>query len=288
MRATTKLSKASSVHGIDIDEVSLVDVPAVPGALVMIQKNFQEAGMADEIDVDADLFDRQGNVLPADYDFTPGEIIYDEAGQAFIFDPDSVEDGANQRDEVEVGKGAFFQGGAAPAKQAQSALSKSLVDELRETLAKGASDTTTRSVLSKALEAVEASDARANQAVEIAKSERAIRLTGQFIEVAKGYHVPSDPAELGGVLMRMSETMSDADCGVIHKALTSAGEILFQELGITGNATADGSDPMEQANQYAEAAVSKGGTSTISKAKGVEAFYLENPAAYDEYIASKR
>jgi hypothetical protein len=283
MGSISKFGAVNSVHDMEIDEVSLVDIPANPHSLVMIQKNFQEVGMADNA-TDDRLFDQEGNELDDEYELTPGEVIFNADGEAFQFDPEAVEEGAQEEEYAEVGKSVFFQGQSAQP----SEFSKSLAAELRETLSKSATDASTRAVLSKALEAVQASDERALEAVAIAKSERAIRLTGQFVEVAKGYNVPADPNELGAVLMRMNDSMSQDDCSVIHKALSAAGDIIFEEIGITGNATADGSDPMEQAEQYAASQVSKSGSEVISKAKAVEEFYMTNPDAYEDYLAAKR
>lgn len=286
--------RITSVHDMAIDEVSLVDIPAVQGALVMLQKNFQEGNMPPEGEVQGEIqgaiFDRAGNELPEDYDFQPGIVYFDAAGMALEVDTESVEDAANANEFAEVGKGAFFQG-SAPVKETGSEFAKGLAHDLREQLSKAhTGDAATREVLSKALAAITAAEQVAAQAQTIAKSERTIRLTGEFVEVAKKYNVPGDPTQLGGVLMRMAETMADADCAVIHKALTSAGEIIFQEIGLTGTGTADGSDPMEAAEQYAAAQVSKaaGGKSEISKANAVVEFYNDNPEAYEEYLASKR
>lgn len=283
--------KVSSVHNMEIDEVSLVDVPAVQGALVLLQKNFQEGNMPPEDETQGAIFDAQGVELPEDYDFQPGVLYYTEDGTALELDTAEVEVAANERELAEVGKGAFFQPRAgAPADAQPSALHKSLAVELRETVAKSNQDAATRQLLSKAAEAIEASEQTAQRAETIAKAERNIRLTGEFIEVAKGYNVPGDPTVLGPVLLRMAESMEDADCAIIHKALTAAGEIIYQEIGLTGTGTADGSDPMEAAEQYAASQIAKsaGGESKISKASSVVEFYNDNPDAYEEYLASKR
>lgn len=279
----------SSVVDMEIDEVSLVDVPANPYASVMIQKNYQEADMPDATP-QGGLFDAEGIELPEDYDYEPGEVVFDATGQAFQMSAAvaEVEEAANADVLAEVGKSAFFAG--RPAASASSTLSKSLAEELRTAISKSAADSATSALISKAADAVEAAVKQADEATTIAKAERNVRLTREFTEVAKSYNVPADPTELGGVLMRMAETMDNADCAVIHKALTSAGAIIFEEIGITGGGTEDGSDPMEAAEQFATAAVSKaaGGSTAVSKAAGVVEFYNQNPEAYEEYLAGKR
>ena len=63
---------------------------------------------------------------------------------------------------------------------------------------------------------------------EIAKAERDLRLTREYISKAEEYNLPVDPKELGPVLYRMAETMEYDDCAVIAKCLETAGEILFR------------------------------------------------------------
>lgn len=282
--------KTNSVHDMDIDEVSLVDVPANPYAAVMIQKNHQEADMPDDDAIvladDEVLYDAEGVAISDDHNFAEGEIAYREDGQAVRISVQDVEDAANADDLVgsDIGKSAFF----GSTKPEVSPIFKGLAEQLRDTVAKSAAGSETKALVSKAAAAIEAAERTASQAIEVAKSERDIRLTREFTEVAKGYNVPADPAQLGGVLMRMAETMTDADCAVIHKALTSAGEIIFAEIGITGGGTEDGSDPMAGAEAHAASQIAKGAETKISKAQAVQDYFLENEDAYTAYVNSKR
>lgn len=280
--------RISSVHDMGIDEVSLVDVPANQHAAVMIQKNYQEADMPDA--PEGPFFNEDGLQLPDDHQFEVGETFFTEDGEGYVMEAEPADErelvgaGVGDGGAGELGKSAFFRG-SAPA--APSDFSKSLAAQLRESLSKSAAGTETRELMSKAAEAIEQADQRAIRAEEIAKSERRVRLTREFTEVAKNYNVPADPTELGGVLMRMAESMDDADCAVIHKALTSAGAIILEEIGITGGGTEDGSDPMAEAEKYAaeQIAKSSGGATALSKAAGMTQFYVDNPGAYDEYVA---
>lgn len=163
--------------------------------------------------------------------------------------------------------------------------SASFADEIRESLSKALGDAERDEIISKALEQVEDLSKGLAEAQEIAKSERDLRLSREYVEVAKSYNVPVDPDELGPVLMRMAEVLPDEDLAVVHKALTAAGEALYAEVGFIGGG--DNLDPMSQVEAIIESDITKseGG---ISKAAAVADFFATNPAAYDEYLASRR
>ena len=84
---------------------------------------------------------------------------------------------------------------------------------------------------------------------KIAKSERDLRLTREYISKAAEYNLPVAPEELGPVLYRMAETMSYDDCAVIAKCLETAGEIIFEETGYTGGG--DNADIYSQVEAHA-------------------------------------
>jgi hypothetical protein len=85
------------------------------------------------------------------------------------------------------------------------------------------------------------------------------------------------------VLYRMAETMSYDDCSVIAKCLETAGEALFQETGFQGGG--DNADVMDQVAAFAQERVEVGKS---LGANHIEAVFDDNPAAYDEYLASQR
>lgn len=159
---------------------------------------------------------------------------------------------------------------------------KSFSEEVMEELSKAMSDDERDEVLSKALGAVEQALEAQAEAVEIAKAERELRLTNEYISKAAEYNLPVDPAELGPVLYRMVETMSHEDCAVIAKCLDAASTALFDEVGYIGGG--DNVDPLEQVNALAAESLSK-------HEDGTNAFLSvmdEHPGAYDEYLASRR
>lgn len=255
--------RITRIVDMEIDEISLVDVPAAPGAQVVIAKR------ATEEDYMPEIFDEQGN--PVDPETLElGDQVYDANGQVFEVVPDDAseldEDAEALQEELEpIGKGFD-------------------VDELRESLSKAFTDVERDEVVAKAFGRVAELESQLREATTIAKSERAIRLEGEYVKVAKGYNIPTDPEVLGPVLMRMADTMTDADCAVIHKALTNAGKSIFDEIGLIGGS--DNRDPMAAIDAAVEASISKSGT-PISKAEATEAYFLAHPEAYDDYLAEK-
>jgi hypothetical protein len=277
-----------SVHDMAIDEVSLVDRPANQHAAVMIAKNYQGEAVADEVE-EIQVFDAAGVPIPEDAELEDGTTVYGEDGQAYRWnaDDDAQAEAAGElvgAGGVQKNAGEAFRPGAG-----REVVGKSLADTFREELSKATNGTQVQAVIEKMAGALSVADQRAVQAEQIAKSERDIRLDREYIAKAAEYNVPIAAGELGPVLKRMAENMSFEDCVVIDKALNSAGNMLFTELGFTGGGTEDGTDPMAQAEAAAAERIAKsaGTDHTISKAEAVESFYADNPAAYDDYLANR-
>lgn len=243
---------------IEIDEVSLVDRPANQHARVAIAKRATEEDNVPEV------FNEDGDAIDMDsLDF--GDVVFDEEGNAFEVVADEAEE-FEYADEYEP-------------------VGKSLADEIREDLAKAAGDSDRDFVVSKAAERIDALTDQLNRAELVAKSERDLRLTSEYVEVAKSYNLPVAAEDLGPVLMRMAEEMSDDDCAVIHKSLIAAGSALYDEVGFIGSEMT----PLDEAEAYANSYIGKSDTGeNISKADAVSEFYSINPAAYDEYLATRR
>lgn len=256
-----------NVTDIEIDEVSLVDKGANQHAMVTIAKR------APEEDQMPELYDESGAVVDQDA-LEHGDIVFDDEGNAYEFTADDADEyEPDDTEEMEpVGKSAFFQpptGGFAAAVMEE--LSKAYSDEDRD------------EVLSKAFQQVEYLEQRQAQYEEIAKAERDLRLTREYIAKAEEYNLPVSPEELGPVLYRMADTMSYDDCAVIAKCLETAGAILYEEVGFTGGG--DNADIMDQVNAVAaervEVGKSLGSTDIVSVLD-------ENPQAYDEYLSAQR
>lgn len=254
------MARRAQVVDMEIDEISLVDVPAAPGARVAIAKRAPEEDNVPEI------YDEQGNPVDPD-SLELGMTVYDAQGEAYEVVPDDASEleDLEERELEPIGKGFD-------------------VDAFRSELSKSITDIERDEVISKAFGRVAELEEQLATATEIAKAEQSIRLTREYVEVAKGYNIPTDPNHLGPVLMRMAETMSDADCAVIHKALSGAGNALFQEVGFIGGG--DNVDVMSQVDAAIDAAISKSGAS-VDRNQAVAEFFEQNPDAYDEYLAAQ-
>ena len=249
--------KVRELSGVEIDEISLVDRPANQHARVEIAKR------ATEEDIVPEIYNENGELLDADL-LDEGDVVFDAEGNEYeVVMEEFEEEGAEEFETV----------------------GKSFADEVREELSKAFTDIERDEVISKAMERVDYLQDRLDVAEAVAKSERDLRLQGEYVEVAKSYNVPVDPEVLGPVLMRMADTMSYEDCSVIHKSLTSAGAALFDEVGFIGGG--DNVDVMSQIDAFLDENVSKA-EATISKAAAMENFFQTNPAAYDEYLSTRR
>lgn len=254
---------AREVRDMEIDEISLVDRPANQHAKVSIAKRAQE------VQAVSDYFDQDGQPVDAEA-LNLGDVVFDAEGQAFVLE---LED----EPELEL-------------ELAGAGVSKSLADTVRSDLSKALTQDERNEAISKAMEEIAKADARvaaaenrASAAETIAKSERDLRLTREYISKAAEYNVPVDPTELGPVLMRMVESMTDADCAVIHKSLAAAGAMLFTEAGYQGGG--DNADPMAQVNAVIDEAVSK--AANPDRAQAISDYFEQNPQAYEEYLRAQ-
>lgn len=252
--------QVKELSNIEIDEISLVDRPANQHAKVAIAKR------ATEEDTVPDFFNENGQPVDLDaLDF--GAVVYDADGNAFQM----VED-----DEAEVEENELASVG--------KAFGEDLADRVRQDLSKAFTDVQRDEVISKAAEEVSKANARAEEAERIAKSERDLRLTREYIAKAADYNVGVSPDVLGPVLMRAAEALSYDDCAVIAKALESASDAAFQEIGFSG--MADNNDVFARASAVADELIGKSADG-VSKAAATAKVFEQNPSAYDEYLSSR-
>jgi len=242
-----------------------VDKGANQHAMITIAKR------APEEDQMPELYNEEGQLLDENA-LEDGQIVYDEEGNAYQFELDGEE--VEQEEPELVGKSAFFN--SQPAQNQPTGFAASVMEEL----SKAFSDEDRDKVIAKALGRMEELEAQQREYQEVAKAERDLRLTREYISKAAEYNLPVDPAELGPVLYRMAETMDYDDCAVIAKCLESAGEILFQEVGYQGGG--DNNDIMSQVERHA---VEIGKSAAPADVMSV---FEENPDAYDQYLAAQR
>jgi hypothetical protein len=260
---------------MEIDEISTVDKAANQHSRFVIAKR------APEEEEMPKLYNQEGQPLDEDQ-LELGDIVYDDTGQAYEYvEDDGTEEVQETEDEpvpelAGVGKSAFFEKSAPAA----GSFSASVMEEL----SKAFSDSDRDAVIAKALGRVEELEGQQQQAIEIAKSERDLRLTREYISKAAEYNLPIAPDELGPVLYRMAETMSYEDCSVIAKALETAGEIIFEETGYTGGG--DNTDVYSQVEAHAYDQFGK--SESFDSVSAINTVFDQNPDAYDEYLRSQQ
>jgi hypothetical protein len=259
---------------MEIDEISTVDKAANQYSRFVIAKR------APEEEEMPQLYNQEGQPLDEDQ-LEFGDIVFDDEGQAYEFvEDDGAEDnedqdaGQQQLEMAEVGKSAFF----------QPPQSGSFSAAVMEELSKAFSDRDRDAVIAKALGRVEELEQAQHNAELIAKSERDLRLTREYISKAAEYNLPIQPDELGPVLYRMAETMSYEDCAVIAKCLETAGEIIFEETGYQGGG--DNADVYSQVEAHAYDVFGK--AENFDAVSAVNTVFDQNPDAYDEYIRSQQ
>lgn len=254
-----------NLRNMEIDEVSLVDKGANQHAMVTIAKR------ATEEENMPDLYSEAGE--PVDEDtLEDGDIVFDEEGQAYQFSLN--EEGAEEPEMAGVGKSAFF------SEEKEKAQTESFSKMLQAELEKAYTDEERDQVIAKAFSRFDELEEKYSKAEEVAKSERDLRLTREYIAKAAEYNLPVDPQDLGPVLYRMAETMSYDDCAVIAKCLETAGEALFQEIGYQGGG--DNNDIMSQVEMHAQE------IGKSADAETVAGIFDENPEAYEQYLSAQR
>jgi len=279
------MPRRSNLTDMEIDEISTVDKAANQYSRFVIAKR------APEEDEMPKLYTQEGQPLD-EKDLEFGDIVYDDQGAAYEYVEDDGEGEGPEDDEAVVdekdpelagvGKrapatSAFFEKQAAPKTGSFSA-------SVMEELSKAFSDKDRDAVIAKALGRVEELEKAQNQAIEIAKSERDLRLTREYISKAAEYNLPIPADQLGPVLYRMAESMSYDDCAVIAKCLETAGEILFEETGYQGGG--DNVDIYSQVEQHAIDTFGK--AEDFNTVSAINKVFDQNPNAYDEYLAAQR
>jgi hypothetical protein len=257
---------------MEIDEISTVDKTANQFSRFVIAKR------APEEEEMPKLYDQEGTALDENkLEF--GQIVYDDQGNAYEYvedvdDSTEVEAEAQaEREPEKVGKSAFF-----------DAKPNSFTASVLEELSKAFSDSDRDAVIAKALGRVEELEKSQQEATSIAKAERDLRLTREYISKAADYNLPIAPDELGPVLYRMAESMSYDDCAVIAKCLETAGNILYEEIGYQGGG--DNADVYSQVAQHAVETFGK--AEDFNAVTAINKVFEENPDAYDEYLSAQR
>lgn len=315
MGPTMNGRNAKRLYDLDIDEVSLVDRSANQHATVAIaKKDGDDMTVMDERGVEVNIDDLQpgdvvfdtetGEPLVACEEGAEPEDYYDfddteadelaEVGKALVSKAVTGTGSLNReaaravkrnvtgfarrnKTALKVGAGAGAAGFGA------GAMSKSLGEEVYETLSKALNDDARNETISKALqdaaEAVRSANERADEAVNIAKALRDELENERFNAIAEGYGVPGDPGELATIL----KSLDPRQAAYLDRVMSSVGEQLYDVYGAD---LGDGQvEVMGQVEAMAQQAVGK---SDVSTEAAIAAIFAANPDAYDEYLAEQR
>ena len=262
-RSVNKLSRMA------IDEVSLVDSDANGYAEMLIAKRDtseeQMPGRNDELTFSEDdlVYDEEGNAfLPLNLG-GEGDDDNDDGTVEYNIDDDDDDDATAEQ----------------ASQQVLASLSKALGDSDRD------------AVVAKAYGEIAKATKRAERAESVAKAERDLRLTREYIAKAERYTLPVAAEVLGPVLKRCTESLSKEDCEVLAKCLDSASEASYDpysEIGKSGGG--DNSDILNEVGVRADDLFSKAaeaGTG-FTREQSVAKVFEMNPAAYDQYLAERR
>ena len=152
-------------------------------------------------------------------------------------------------------------------------------------LSKNLEDEETREAISKAQDLVTKANSRAEEAEQIAKAERDIRLHREYVEKARSFHnLPVNPDEFGPVLKALEETLTAEQVEMVTKALKTANDTVAN-AGFFGEVGKRGIDGYESISKAEGLAVEKAKDEGITKEEALSKIYDENPDLYDEYVS---
>ena len=152
-------------------------------------------------------------------------------------------------------------------------------------LSKNLEDEETREAISKAQDLVTKANSRAEEAEQIAKAERDIRLHREYVEKARSFrNLPVNPEEFGPVLKALEETLTAEQVEMVTKALKTANDTVAN-AGFFGEVGKRGIDGYESISKAEGLAVEKAKEEGITKEEALSKIYDENPDLYDEYVS---
>ena len=165
--------------------------------------------------------------------------------------------------------------------------SKSLGDEVMESLSKALTDDDRSEVIANAMDYMESVAKSHDQLQDMVDSLLEDRETDGYVQLAKSYELPADPEEIAGLLFRASQYLPEGDMATLDRMFSSVSDIAksgYEEIGYAGGYE---SDALAQVYAAAGEVVSKSGAQ-MTQEQAVTALFDANPAAYDMYEAEQR
>ena len=311
--------------GLEIDEVSLVNRPANQHGLVAIAKSQQEDSMSVYDAAGDEVFEEELEHGDRVYDETGAEFVFveeeadedegeEDVEKASLIPRGPIRPGwMGAKDKASlIGQGAKAQGakgadgavdwaqkhktpliasaagaGGLGAGYTGGRMHKSLGSQVLEDLSKALSDDDRDQVFAKAADRFDEIAQRNELLEQMVVGLYEDRDAEGYSQLAKSYELPVDPDEIGAIMVRASQSLSEADMGTLDRVVSSVGEIskaAFTEIGYGGNVE---SDALAQIFAVAGDAVSKSDNG-MSHEQAVTALFSANPDAYDQYEAEAR
>lgn len=263
------------------DEVSLVDRPANQhGVVVFAKRDTEESGPMG-------FYTADGQPIDPD-DVEVGEKVYDDNGDEYegtlvdADDPDLVYVDENGN-EIDMDDYEFEEEGELVGKR-DVPLSKVFLEEL----SKAMTDDGRNEVIAKALGRMELIEKRNQDLTYTVSALIDANNRRDFTEIAKNYELPFEADDLGGLLQRLSKSISPEDMQAVDQILTAGSEYAKQasllEIGYAGGQPSTVYDQV--AGAAADVVAKSGGGFSFDQA--AVAFFEANPDAYDEYESEQR
>lgn len=276
------MAMARKLGNLIFDEVSLVDRPANQhGVVVFAKRDTRESGPMG-------FYTADGQPI-AEPDVQMGQKVYNEAGEEFelgmvdLNDPDLVfvDDEGN---EIERESEHEDEGQLVGVGKRETPLSQVFLDELSKAMTQDGRD----EVVAKALGRMEEIEKRNNDLTRVVSELVDANARRDFTEIAKGYEMPFEADDLGGLLQRLSKSLSPQDMAAVDQILTAGSEFAKQaallEIGYAGGQPSTVYD--EVAGAAADVVAKSGGGLSFDQA--AVAFFDANPDAYDQYESEQR
>lgn len=195
-------------------------------------------------------------------------------------------EGRGQRVGAHLGRNRARYGVAAAAggeENARGRVRKSLGEQVLSDLSKALTDGDRDTVVSKLADRLDQAEQTAYQAVTKAEELENEREFAQYCEIAKGFELPVDPEDLGGILQQVSKVLNDEQLDTLERILhTAAAALDFEERGSAG-----GSPLMAYVGEAATEMVGKS-AGGISEAEATTALFSANDDAYLAYLSENQ
>lgn len=274
------MRRANRLSDMAIDEVSLVDKDANGHARMLIAK-------ADDSE--------ERMTQPNELTFSEDDLVFDEQGNAYL--PLAVDQGQVQERAAQASAdtGPEYAVDDDEGDEGDDDAAEDTAQQVLAGLSKALGDADRDQVVAKAMGEITKAQRRAERAEGVAKAERDLRLTREYIAKAGEYSgLPVPPEVLGPILKRCTESLSKQDCEVLAQCLDAAayaGESgsfdPYSEIGKSGGG--DNADILTQVSARADDMFAKAEPGTgFTREHAVSKVFEDNPAAYDEYLAQRR